>query len=71
MKPGTMSCIALVAILAFASGPAAAEALNPQQQLAFDIYKELVENQHRDRNRRHRPRSRGDGGAAAGGGLCG
>jgi acetylornithine deacetylase/succinyl-diaminopimelate desuccinylase-like protein len=43
MKPATMSCIALVAILALASGPAAAEALSPQQQLAFDIYKELVE----------------------------
>jgi acetylornithine deacetylase/succinyl-diaminopimelate desuccinylase-like protein len=34
---------ALVAILPVASGPAAAEALSPQQQLAFDIYKELVE----------------------------
>jgi acetylornithine deacetylase/succinyl-diaminopimelate desuccinylase-like protein len=43
MKPATLSCIALAAILALASGPAAAEALNPQQQLAFDIYKELVE----------------------------
>jgi acetylornithine deacetylase/succinyl-diaminopimelate desuccinylase-like protein len=43
MKPATMSRIALVAILALASGPAAAEALSPQQQLAFDIYKELVE----------------------------
>jgi acetylornithine deacetylase/succinyl-diaminopimelate desuccinylase-like protein len=43
MKSGTMSCIALVAILALASGPAGAEALSPQQQLAFDIYKELVE----------------------------
>jgi acetylornithine deacetylase/succinyl-diaminopimelate desuccinylase-like protein len=39
--------IALVAaslsFLPLASKPAAAEALNPQQQLAFDIYKELVE----------------------------
>ena len=40
-------CIALFAslasILLAASNPAAAEALSPQQQLAFDIYKELVE----------------------------
>jgi acetylornithine deacetylase/succinyl-diaminopimelate desuccinylase-like protein len=43
MKPATMSCIVLAAILALASVPAAAEALSPQQQLAFDIYKELVE----------------------------
>jgi acetylornithine deacetylase/succinyl-diaminopimelate desuccinylase-like protein len=43
MKPGTMSCIALAAILALVSAPAAAEALSPQRQLAFDIYKELVE----------------------------
>jgi acetylornithine deacetylase/succinyl-diaminopimelate desuccinylase-like protein len=43
MKPATISSIAVAAILAFASGPAAAEALSPQQQLAFDIYKELVE----------------------------
>src|SRR5450631_2544096 len=34
---------ALVSIFAVASRPAAAEALSPQQQLAFDIYKELVE----------------------------
>ena len=31
------------AILPVASNSAAAEALSPQQQLAFDIYKELVE----------------------------
>jgi acetylornithine deacetylase/succinyl-diaminopimelate desuccinylase-like protein len=43
MKPATMSCIAVAAILALASGPAAAEALSPQRQLAFDVYKELVE----------------------------
>jgi acetylornithine deacetylase/succinyl-diaminopimelate desuccinylase-like protein len=43
MKPATISCIALAAILALASGPSAAEPLNPQQQFAFDIYKELVE----------------------------
>jgi acetylornithine deacetylase/succinyl-diaminopimelate desuccinylase-like protein len=40
-------CIALfaasIAIPGVAPGPAAAEALSPQQQLAFDIYKELVE----------------------------
>ena len=40
-------CIALLAVSislpAFAVRPAAAEALSPQQQLAFDIYKELVE----------------------------
>src|SRR5258708_7493127 len=34
---------ASVSILAMMSRPAAAEALAPQQQLAFDIYKELVE----------------------------
>jgi hypothetical protein len=34
---------ASVAIVVVASGPVAAEALSPQQQLAFDIYKELVE----------------------------
>ena len=34
---------ALVSVLPVLSGRAAAEALNPQQQLAFDIYKELVE----------------------------
>src|ERR1700676_1831628 len=34
---------ALVLPFPVLSGPAAAEALNPQQQLAFDIYKELVE----------------------------
>jgi acetylornithine deacetylase/succinyl-diaminopimelate desuccinylase-like protein len=34
---------ASVSILAMMSRPAAAEALTPQQQLAFDIYKELVE----------------------------
>jgi acetylornithine deacetylase/succinyl-diaminopimelate desuccinylase-like protein len=34
---------ALVAIFLAALRPAAAEALTPQQQLAFDIYKELVE----------------------------
>src|ERR1700676_4586885 len=32
-----------VAIVVVASGPVGAEALSPQQQLAFDIYKELVE----------------------------
>ena len=36
-------CAALVSILPVTLGPAAAEGLNPQQQLAFDIYKELVE----------------------------
>src|SRR5580704_14034668 len=36
-------CAALVAILPVTLRPAAAEGLNPQQQLAFDIYKELVE----------------------------
>jgi acetylornithine deacetylase/succinyl-diaminopimelate desuccinylase-like protein len=34
---------AFVSILPMALRPAAAEGLNPQQQLAFDIYKELVE----------------------------
>jgi acetylornithine deacetylase/succinyl-diaminopimelate desuccinylase-like protein len=34
---------ALVSILSLVSTPAAAEGLSPQQQLAFDIYKELVE----------------------------
>ena len=34
---------ALVSILPATSGRATAEALNPQQQLAFDIYKELLE----------------------------
>jgi acetylornithine deacetylase/succinyl-diaminopimelate desuccinylase-like protein len=43
MKPATLSCVALTAILALASGPARAEAQSPQQQLAFDVYKELVE----------------------------
>src|SRR3981081_574404 len=37
-------CVAAsVSIVLAASGPVAAEALSPQQQLAFDIYKELVE----------------------------
>src|SRR6201992_4146136 len=36
-------CAALVSILPLTSRAAAAEGLNPQQQLAFDIYKELVE----------------------------
>ena len=36
-------CAALVSILPVTLRPAAAEGLNPQQQLAFDIYKELVE----------------------------
>jgi acetylornithine deacetylase/succinyl-diaminopimelate desuccinylase-like protein len=35
--------VASLSFLPLASKPAAAEALNPQQQLAFDIYKELVE----------------------------
>ena len=43
MKPATMSCIAVVAILAVASAASAAEVRSPQQQLALDIYKELVE----------------------------
>jgi acetylornithine deacetylase/succinyl-diaminopimelate desuccinylase-like protein len=34
---------ALVSILPVMSGPATADGLSPQQQLAFDIYKELVE----------------------------
>src|SRR5216684_8281261 len=34
---------ALVSVLPLVSTPVAAEELNPQQQLAFDIYKELVE----------------------------
>ena len=34
---------ALVSILPVMPGTAAAEGLSPQQQLAFDIYKELVE----------------------------
>jgi acetylornithine deacetylase/succinyl-diaminopimelate desuccinylase-like protein len=33
----------LASILPMTSGPATAEGLNPHQQLAFDIYKELVE----------------------------
>ena len=36
-------CAALVSMLPVTLRPAAAEGLNPQQQLAFDIYKELVE----------------------------
>jgi acetylornithine deacetylase/succinyl-diaminopimelate desuccinylase-like protein len=36
-------CAALVSILAVTLRPAAAEGLSPQQQLAFDIYRELVE----------------------------
>jgi acetylornithine deacetylase/succinyl-diaminopimelate desuccinylase-like protein len=36
-------CAALVSILPVTLRPAAAEGLNPQQQLAFDIYKELIE----------------------------
>jgi acetylornithine deacetylase/succinyl-diaminopimelate desuccinylase-like protein len=43
MKSGTLPCIALASILAMVSGPVAADGLNPQQQLAFDIYKELIE----------------------------
>src|ERR1700738_796103 len=35
--------VAAFSILPVAWNPAAAEALSPQQQLAFDIYKELVE----------------------------
>jgi acetylornithine deacetylase/succinyl-diaminopimelate desuccinylase-like protein len=35
--------VASLSFLPLASKPAAAEALNPQQQLAFDVYKELVE----------------------------
>jgi acetylornithine deacetylase/succinyl-diaminopimelate desuccinylase-like protein len=34
---------AMVSVLPGMSGPATAEGLSPQQQLAFDIYKELVE----------------------------
>src|SRR6202043_3404103 len=34
---------ASIPALAVVPGPAAAESLSPQQQLAFDIYKELVE----------------------------
>src|SRR5712671_7335505 len=40
---GTALFAALVSILPVASNPVAAEVLTPQQQLAFDIYKELVE----------------------------
>ncbi len=36
-------CAALASILASVSTPSAADGLSPQQQLAFDIYKELVE----------------------------
>jgi acetylornithine deacetylase/succinyl-diaminopimelate desuccinylase-like protein len=40
---GIAAFAVLAAILPVASNPAAAEALSPRQQLAFDIYKELVE----------------------------
>ena len=40
---GTALFAALVSILPVVSNPVAAEVLTPQQQLAFDIYKELVE----------------------------
>src|SRR5712672_4454839 len=40
---GTALFAALVSILPAGSNPVAAEVLTPQQQLAFDIYKELVE----------------------------
>src|SRR5713101_775319 len=40
---GTALFAALVWILPVVSNPVAAEVLTPQQQLAFDIYKELVE----------------------------
>ncbi len=36
-------CVALIAALVSVPTPSAADALNRQQQLAFDIYKELVE----------------------------
>jgi acetylornithine deacetylase/succinyl-diaminopimelate desuccinylase-like protein len=39
----SLAFAASVAALAMVAGPAAAEGLSPQQQLAFDIYKELVE----------------------------
>jgi hypothetical protein len=43
-KPSWIAPLAAsVAIILVASNLAAAEALSPQQQLAFDIYKELVE----------------------------
>src|SRR5882724_9800683 len=35
--------VASLSPLLIATGPSAAEGLSPQQQLAFDIYKELVE----------------------------
>src|SRR6266404_4033334 len=40
---GTALFAALVSILPVVSNPVAAEVLTPHQQLAFDIYKELVE----------------------------
>src|SRR5258708_19693460 len=40
---GTALFAALVSILPVVSNPVAAEVLTPRQQLAFDIYKELVE----------------------------
>jgi acetylornithine deacetylase/succinyl-diaminopimelate desuccinylase-like protein len=36
-------CAALASVLALVPAPSAADGLSPQQQLAFDIYKELVE----------------------------
>src|ERR1700681_1722001 len=35
--------VALLSMLPMVAGSSAAEGLSPQQQLAFDIYKELVE----------------------------
>jgi acetylornithine deacetylase/succinyl-diaminopimelate desuccinylase-like protein len=42
-RMGIAGFVALVSIFPMLPNPAAAEALSPQQQLAFDIYKELVE----------------------------
>jgi acetylornithine deacetylase/succinyl-diaminopimelate desuccinylase-like protein len=42
-RPWVVLSAALVSILLAISGHAAAEGLNPHQQLAFDIYKELIE----------------------------
>ena len=42
-------------------GPAVAEGLNPNQQRAFDIYKELIEINTDDGDRRHRQGGRSHG----------
>ena len=60
---------ALLVVFFIQSSAAGAQTLSARQQLARDIYQELVEINTRHGDRRHAARRRSDGGAAAGGGL--